>query len=109
MGLGAAARPRAVKVVEKDVDGQDRATGPPTPPCYYPEGKGTWPAVLIWTDILSLRPAFRDMGRRLAAQGYVVLVPNLFYRAQRAPVVGRHLRLHQAGRPRQGAADGRRP
>ncbi len=48
---------------------------------------GGWPAVLIWTDIMGLRPAFRDMGRRLAAQGYVVLVPNPFYRTRKAPVL----------------------
>lgn len=46
--------------------------------------KGRHPAVLIWTDVFGLRPAFRDMGRRLAAQGYVVLVPNPFYRAMKA-------------------------
>ena len=50
--------------------------------------KGTHPAVLIWTDILGLRPVFRDMGRRLASQGYVVLVPNPYYRKLKAPVVG---------------------
>jgi carboxymethylenebutenolidase len=55
---------------------------------FYPEGQGSWPAVLIWTDIAGLRPVFRDMGRRLAAQGYVVLVPNPFYRSAKAPVVG---------------------
>ena len=43
--------------------------------------------MLIWTDILGLRPVFREMGRRMAAQGYVVLVPNPFYRARKAPVV----------------------
>jgi len=37
---------------------------------------------------MGLRPAFRDMGRRLAAQGYVVLVPNPFYRSAKAPVIG---------------------
>ncbi len=52
-----------------------------------PSGKGPWPAVLIWTDILGLRPVFRQMGRRLAAQGYVVLVPNPFYRIRRAPII----------------------
>ena len=49
---------------------------------------GRWPAVLIWTDALGLRPAFRDMARRLAAEGYVVLLPNPFYRSQRAPIFG---------------------
>ena len=54
---------------------------------FYPKGAGSWPAVLMWPDILGLRPVFREMGRRLAAEGYVVLVPNPFYRTKRAPVV----------------------
>jgi carboxymethylenebutenolidase len=44
--------------------------------------------VLIWPDIMGLRPAFRDMGRRLSEMGYVVLVPNPFYRSAKAPVIG---------------------
>jgi carboxymethylenebutenolidase len=55
---------------------------------FHPQGQGSWPAVLIWPDIMGLRPAFRDMGRRLAAQGYTVLVPNPFYRSAKAPVIG---------------------
>lgn len=74
------------QVVEKDVD-VPMETGVADSALFYPTGKGTWPAVLIWTDILGLRPVFREMGRRLAAQGYVVLVPNPFYRNRRAPVV----------------------
>ena len=54
---------------------------------YHPAGTGTWPAVLVWPDIMGLRPAFRDMGRRLAGQGYVVLVVNPFYRSAKAPVI----------------------
>ena len=54
---------------------------------FHPAGAGSWPAVLMWPDILGLRPVFRDMGRRLAASGYTVLVPNPFYRVKRAPVV----------------------
>ena len=53
-----------------------------------PTGQGSWPAVLVWPDIMGLRPAFRDLGRRLAGQGYVVLVPNPFYRSAKAPVIG---------------------
>jgi carboxymethylenebutenolidase len=49
--------------------------------------KGKHAAVLMWPDIMGLRPAFRAMGRRLAQSGYAVLVPNPFYRAQRAPIV----------------------
>ncbi len=55
---------------------------------YHPKGKGTWPAVVVFPDALGLRPAFRDMGRRLASAGYVVLVPNPFYRLAKAPVFG---------------------
>src|SRR6201995_2614793 len=73
-------------VVEKDVDVKT-PDGTADAALFYPKGKGKWPAVMIWTDILGLRPVFRDMGRRLAAQGYVVLVPNPFYRSGRAPVV----------------------
>jgi carboxymethylenebutenolidase len=54
---------------------------------FHPAGAGSWPAVLMWPDILGLRPVFREMGRRLAAEGYVVLVPNPFYRTKRAPIV----------------------
>jgi carboxymethylenebutenolidase len=47
--------------------------------------RGKAPAVLVWTDIFGLRPAFRQMGRRLAESGYAVLTPNPFYRIRRAP------------------------
>ena len=54
---------------------------------FHPAGAGPWPAVLVWPDILGLRPVFRQLGRRLAAQGYTVMVPNPFYRVKRAPIV----------------------
>src|SRR5215210_6357174 len=54
---------------------------------FHPKKAGSWPAVLMWPDILGLRPVFREMGRRLAAEGFTVLVPNPFYRTKRAPVV----------------------
>src|SRR5215510_534246 len=46
---------------------------------------GAAAAVLVWPDIFGLRPAFRDMGKRLAESGYSVLVVNPFYRTQKAP------------------------
>ena len=46
---------------------------------------GAHPGVLIWTDAFGLRPSMRAMGKRLAAQGYSVLVPNPFYRVSKAP------------------------
>jgi carboxymethylenebutenolidase len=42
-------------------------------------------AVLVWPDIFGLRPAFRQMAKRLAKSGYSVLVVNPFYRSQKAP------------------------
>jgi carboxymethylenebutenolidase len=48
---------------------------------------GSYPGIIMWTDILGLRPAFMEMGLRLAARGYAVLVPNPFYRSAAAPVV----------------------
>ena len=48
---------------------------------------GSHAGVIVWPDILGLRPAFMDMGRRLAAEGYSVLTVNPFYRGSRAPVV----------------------
>ncbi|HYL71277.1 MAG TPA: dienelactone hydrolase family protein [Candidatus Dormibacteraeota bacterium] len=52
--------------------------------------KGAHPAVLYWPDIYGLRPAFRQMGKRLAEAGYAVLVVNPFYRKQHAPTAPEH-------------------
>ena len=54
--------------------------------CYFVHpSTGTAPGVLVWPDIFGLRPAFRQMGKRLAESGYSVLVVNPFYRKQKAP------------------------
>ena len=50
-------------------------------------GDGPWPGVLVYMDAFGLRPRLADMASRIADEGYVVLVPNVFYRAGRAPVV----------------------
>jgi carboxymethylenebutenolidase len=73
----------AVAVTESDVN---VTTPDGTADCYFvhPEG-GTAPAVLLWPDIFGLRPAMRQMGKRLAESGYSVLVVNPFYRVQKAP------------------------
>jgi carboxymethylenebutenolidase len=52
--------------------------------------KGKYPAVLIWPDIFGLRPAFRQIGKRLAESGYTVLVINPFYRTKKAPTAPEH-------------------
>ena len=46
---------------------------------------GVAAGVLVWPDIFGLRPAFRQMGKRLAESGYSVLVVNPFYRVKKAP------------------------
>jgi carboxymethylenebutenolidase len=76
----------ATKVVETDVM-VPTADGQADTVLFHPAGSGSWPAVLLWPDITGLRPVFREMGRRLAAEGYTVLVPNPYYRTKRAPVV----------------------
>ena len=54
--------------------------------CYFVHpASGTAAGVLIWPDIFGLRPAFRQMGKRLAESGYAVLVVNPFYRVKKAP------------------------
>jgi carboxymethylenebutenolidase len=76
----------AQDVTETDVD---VTTPDGVADCYlvHPSA-GQHPAVLVWPDILGLRPAFRAMGKRLAQSGYSVLVVNPFYRDAKSPVVG---------------------
>jgi carboxymethylenebutenolidase len=57
---------------------------------YVTPAKGKYPAVLVWPDIFGLRPAFKEMGTRLAGSGYSVLVINPFYRTQKAPTAPEH-------------------
>ena len=53
---------------------------------YVRPASGTHPAILTWPDIAGLRPSFEMMARRLAAQGYAVLVANQYYRSGPAPM-----------------------
>ena len=85
-GLAAAGPALAADVVETDVEIKT-ADGTCDAALFHPPGTGRWPGAIIFTDILGLRPVFRDMGRRLAADGYTVLVPNPFYRTRKAPVI----------------------
>jgi carboxymethylenebutenolidase len=84
LAIGASAAPAAVPVSEKDVtvktpDGSADAV------LFAPSrGKGPWPEVILWPDLAGLRPAYRDIGRKIAAEGFVVLVPNPFYRSAKA-------------------------
>lgn len=76
----------AVTVTEGDVN---ITTPDGSADCYWVHpASGTAPGVLIWPDIFGLRPAFRQMGKRLAESGYSVLVVNPFYRTKKAPTAG---------------------
>ena len=61
---------------------------------YTPSGKGSWPAVILWHDLAGLRPNIRTLAKKLAAEGYVVLAPNAFYRSAKAS--GEELDMHNA-------------
>lgn len=85
--LAACATPpaNAADVVESDVN-----ISTPDGTCdahFAHPASGAHAAVLVWPDIMGLRPAFRVMGKRLAQSGYAVLTVNPFYRLQRAPVL----------------------
>ncbi|MBM3515821.1 MAG: dienelactone hydrolase family protein [Alphaproteobacteria bacterium] len=89
IGAGfAAALPRAANAVEvketdvvvKTPDGEAEAH------FVYP-ASGKAPAVLVWPDAFGLRPAFKQMGKRLAESGYAVFTPNPYYRAAKVPAL----------------------
>jgi carboxymethylenebutenolidase len=73
----------AAKIVETDVEIKT-----PDGTCdaaFIHPASGSHPGVLLWPDAFGLRPSMREMAKRLAAQGYSVLVPNPFYRISKAP------------------------
>jgi carboxymethylenebutenolidase len=73
----------AVAVTEAEVTVK---TPDGTADCYFVHpASGTAAGVLLWPDIFGLRPAMRQMGKRLAESGYSVLVVNPFYRVKKAP------------------------
>jgi len=71
---------------------------------FRPNGVGSWPAVIVYMDGPGIRPVLFEMGERLASHGYLVLLPDLFYRAgPYAPVDPKEL----FGDPQKRAAHGR--
>jgi len=83
-GFAAAATIHAAQdIVERNID-LKTADGTCDAAFFHPKS-GSFPGVLLWPDAFGLRPAMRDMARRLAADGFSVLVPNPFYRVSKAP------------------------
>jgi carboxymethylenebutenolidase len=83
--VAAAGSAAAADVVEKNVEVKT-----PDGVCdaaFIHPSTGSHPGVLIWPDAFGLRPSMRDIGKRIAAEGYSVLVPNPFYRVAKAPVI----------------------
>lgn len=82
---GQTAEGETLAVVEREVE---IATGDGTCDAHFVHpARGKHPGVIVWPDIRGLRPAFRQMGKRLAESGYAVLTVNQFYRNQRAPIL----------------------
>ena len=73
-----------LEVVETDVE--VKTTDGTCDAVFSHPAKGKHPGVLIWPDSGGLRPVFREIGRRLAGEGYAVLIPNHLYRTAKAPV-----------------------
>ncbi len=83
-GLAAATRAEAALAVTETDISIETSDGTCDSAFIHPT-TGAHPGVLIWPDAFGLRPAMREMGRRLAGEGYAVLVPNPFYRVSKAP------------------------
>jgi carboxymethylenebutenolidase len=82
---GQTADGQTLAVTEREVE---IATGDGTCDAHFVHpARGKHPGVIVWPDIRGLRPAFRQMGKRLAESGYAVLTVNQFYRNQRAPIL----------------------
>jgi carboxymethylenebutenolidase len=72
-------------VTETDVE---VTTPDGTADCYFVHpARGKHPGVIVWPDVIGLRPAFRAMGKRLAESGYSTLVVNPYYRTAKGPVI----------------------
>jgi carboxymethylenebutenolidase len=88
-GVAAASSANAAaahEVLDTDVDIKTK-DGTCDAALVHPKGQGRWPAAILFVDAFGLRPTMRDMAKRLARDGYIVLVPNPYYRSTRAPGV----------------------
>ena len=80
--------PRAANALDVTAADVEVPTPDGAADCHFVHpASGAHPGVLIWPDALGLRPAFRQMARRLAESGYAVLVVNPYYRTEKAPIL----------------------
>src|SRR5216684_3872343 len=87
-GLAAVAGARAADAAELPLIEADVTVKTPDGNCdaaFIHPTTGVYPGVLIWPDAGGLRPSMRQFARRIASEGYAVLVPNPFYRTAKAP------------------------
>jgi carboxymethylenebutenolidase len=89
IAAGVAAATGAHAAVAHEVLDTDVEVKTPSGTCdaalVHPKGQGRWPAAILFVDAFGLRPTMRDMAKRLAKDGYTVLVPNPYYRSTKAP------------------------
>lgn len=91
-GVSAAMLASLLPPVANALDVVESEVSVPTPDgeadCYLVHpANGTYAAVIMWPDIMGIRPAFRMMGKRLAGAGYTVLVVNPYYRTAKGEVI----------------------
>lgn len=89
-GLASALPPVANAAETKGSDVEIKTADGTADAYFVHPATGKHPGVLVWPDIFGLRPAFRQMGKRLAEEGYAVLVVNPFYRTKKAPTAPEH-------------------
>src|SRR5688572_1260575 len=60
---------------------------------YAPDESGSFPGVILYVDAMGVRTAFHEMARRLAGEGFAVLLPNVYYRSSRLPLADHDLNI----------------
>ena len=87
-GAMIATLPRAANALDVKEQDVEVKTKDGTADSYFvAPSAGKHPAVIVWVDAFGLRPAFRQMGKRLAESGYAVLIPNPYYRTSKASAI----------------------
>ncbi|HEV7574986.1 MAG TPA: dienelactone hydrolase family protein [Caldimonas sp.] len=84
-GLAATTLPARAALAVTETDVSIKTADGSCDAAFLHPATGTYPGVIVWPDAFGLRPTMREIGRRLAGEGYAVLVPNPFYRIGRAP------------------------